>query len=76
MSECSIDHSHADVIKKVESQKPFLPADLYESLWSYLQEERTQDLLNDLFHLLKKYDLASEEEQDVRNRRLALIVNN
>ncbi|MCI2253622.1 hypothetical protein RG959_03885 [Domibacillus sp. 8LH] len=76
MSECSIDHSHADVIKKVESQKTFLPSDLYESLYNYLQEERTQDLLNDLFHLLKKYDLVSEEERDVRNKRLALIVNN
>lgn len=76
MSECSIDHSHADVIKKAESQKSFLPADLYEGVWSYLQEERTQDLLNELFHLLKKYDLVSGEERDVRNKRLALIVNN
>ncbi|WP_309090463.1 hypothetical protein [Domibacillus sp.] len=76
MSECSIDHSHTDVIKKVESQKTFLPSDLYKSLYNYLQEERTQDLLNDLFHLLKKYDLVSEEERDVRNKRLALIVNN
>ncbi|WP_050180276.1 hypothetical protein [Domibacillus robiginosus] len=76
MSECSIDHSHVDVMEKLESQKTFLPAYLYDSLRNYLQEERTQDILNDLFHLLKKYDLVSEEERDVRNKRLALVVNN
>jgi hypothetical protein len=76
MSECKLDHSYADVVNKLESQQSFLPEDLYSQLHNYLKEERTQDLLNELFHLLKKYDLASEEEREVRNNRLALIVSN
>ncbi|MCP3763046.1 group-specific protein [Domibacillus sp. A3M-37] len=76
MRECKLDHSYADVVNKLESQKSFLPEDLYGWVQHYLKEERTQDLLNELFHLLKKYDLVSEEEQEVRNNRLTMIVNN
>ncbi|WP_046176342.1 hypothetical protein [Domibacillus indicus] len=76
MSECKLDHSFEDVRKKLESQQPSLPGELYGRLENYLTEERTQDLLNELFHLLKKYDLASEEEKEVRNNRLEIIVRN
>lgn len=76
MSECQLNHSYADVVNKLESQKDFLPEALYTKVQHYLQEERTQDLLNELFHLLKKYDLASSEEQEVRNNRLTMIVDN
>ena len=76
MSECQLNHSYADVVNKLESQKDFLPEALYAKVQYYLQEEGTQDLLNELFHLLKKYDLASSEEQEVRNNRLTMIVDN
>ncbi|SIC87405.1 Uncharacterised protein [Mycobacteroides abscessus subsp. abscessus] len=42
----------------------------------FLQKEHTQEILNDVFHLLKKYDLASEDEKEERERRLYLVVNN
>lgn len=76
MSECNLDHSQEDVFKKLESQKTFLTADLYKGLVKYLEEEHTQDILNELFHLLKKYDLVSEEERDARNNRLQIIIQN
>jgi hypothetical protein len=42
----------------------------------FFSEEHTQDILNEVFHLLKKYDLASEEEREERNRRIAMILKN
>jgi hypothetical protein len=75
MGQCSIDHPHEDVIKKLESQCDFLPAALYEELQSCLKNEHSQQTLNELFHLLKKYDLASGEEQEVRNQKLMHFAN-
>jgi hypothetical protein len=42
----------------------------------FFQKEHTQDLLNEVFHLLKKYDLVSDEEKEGRNNRLLLILQN
>ncbi len=67
MSTCNIDHSKEDVIKKLQSQESFLPKELYKKAVQFLELERTQLTLNELFHLLKKYDLAPEEEQQKRN---------
>ncbi|WP_106495266.1 group-specific protein [Lentibacillus sp. Marseille-P4043] len=75
MGSCNIDHSYQDVVKKLENQKEFLPADLYEQVSRFLDNEHSQETLNELFHLLKKYDLASKTEQEDRDRKLiALIV--
>ncbi|MFS0823821.1 hypothetical protein [Bacillus sp. 1P02SD] len=70
MSTCNIDHTKEDVIKKLQSQESFVPTELYRSAVQFLETERTQLTLNELFHLLKKYDLVSEEEQ--QNRNLAM----
>ena len=67
MSTCNIDHSKADVSKKLQSQESFLPKELYNEAALFLEREHTQLTLNELFHLLKKYDLATEEEQQKRN---------
>ncbi|MEH7386524.1 hypothetical protein V7147_14115 [Bacillus sp. JJ1521] len=67
MSTCNIDHSKEVVIKKLQSQESFLPKELYNKAAQFLEPEHTQHTLNELFHLLKKYDLASEEEQQKRN---------
>ncbi|OAH54306.1 MULTISPECIES: hypothetical protein [Bacillaceae] len=75
MGQCSIDHSQEDVIQKLESQRDFLPADLYEELQSLLKNEHVQEGLNELFHLFKKYDLASQEEQEVRNQKLMYLIH-
>lgn len=73
---CKLNHSLEDVRQKFESQKEYLPPDMNSSFESFFNHEHTQDLLNDVFHLLKKYDLASEEEKDHRNKRLNMVLNN
>ncbi|ALS21859.1 MULTISPECIES: hypothetical protein [Paenibacillus] len=70
MGKCSIDHSHEDVAQKLESQKEFLPESLTADLQQFLLREHSQHTLNELFHLLKKYDLASKEEREERNVKL------
>jgi hypothetical protein len=74
MSECKLNHSHEDVKNKFESQAEFLPANLKEKFTLFFQMEHTQELLNEVFHLLKKYDLASDEEKEERNKRISLIL--
>jgi citrate synthase len=76
MSECKLDHTKEDVKNKYESQAAFLPEDIKPLFHQFFAEEHTQDLLNEVFHLLKKYDLASEEERNARNNRLLLVLKN
>jgi hypothetical protein len=76
MSECKLDHTLEDVRNKYESQGAFLPEAMKPLFEQFLTTEHTQDLLNEMFHLLKKYDLASEEERNERNNRLLLVLKN
>lgn len=76
MSECMKDHSLDDVQNKYESQAAFLPEAMKPLFDEFLGKEHTQELLNKVFHLLKKYDLASEEEKTERNKRLNLVLKN
>ncbi|WP_229683194.1 group-specific protein [Virgibacillus oceani] len=75
MGICNIDHSHEDVKTKLTSQKAFLPIELNEKLQRFLQTELSQDTLNKIFHLLKKYDLASKSEQQDRNMQLDSLIS-
>ncbi|HDR7793748.1 TPA: group-specific protein [Bacillus luti] len=72
---CNIDHSIEDVVHKLESQKGFVPEAIFKDLKVFLQDNHSQKTLNDIFHLLKKYDLVSEEEQETRNAQLLLIMS-
>jgi len=74
MSECKLDHSQADVQSKLEAQSAFLPDDINELFSKFFTIKQTQDILNDVFHLLKKYDLASEAERLERNKQLYTIL--
>lgn len=74
MGTCNIDHSHRDVWKKFESQREFLPGDLGKKIQQFLENDHPQNTLNDLFHLLKKYDLASGDERKDRNAKLSDLV--
>ncbi|EKN62559.1 group-specific protein [Neobacillus bataviensis LMG 21833] len=76
MSECKLDHTQEDVKSKYDSQAAFLPEELKPLFDQFFAKEHTQDILNEVFHLLKKYDLASVEEQDERNNRLFLVLRN
>jgi len=71
MGSCQLDHSLGDVQKKLSEQKPFLPEHVSVRLEEFLMEEVTQEALNEIFHLLKKYDLASEPERGERDEKLA-----
>ncbi|MDA1677649.1 MULTISPECIES: group-specific protein [unclassified Bacillus cereus group] len=71
---CNIDHSMEDVMNKLESQKGFLPEVIFKEVKGFLQGNHSQEILNDVFHLLKKYDLVSEEEREMRNTQLLLII--
>ncbi|KIL44299.1 hypothetical protein [Jeotgalibacillus soli] len=70
MGQCVIDHSQEDVIQKLNSQQAFIPEPLFKELKKELESKHSQQILNELFHLFKKYDLVSKEEQKERNSRL------
>ncbi|MEH7345900.1 hypothetical protein V7122_18830 [Bacillus sp. JJ1532] len=76
MSECKLDHSLEDVKLKYGQQKEFLPNSMAPLFEAFFNEEHTQDILNEVFHLLKKYDLATEDEKVQRENRLNLVLKN
>lgn len=71
---CEINHSKEDVLNKLVSQKGFLPTELYPKIESFIESGLPQETLNEVFHLLKKYDLAAESEQQERNEVLKTMV--
>lgn len=75
MSKCNIDHSVEDVISKYESQLPYLPQEVSQLFVQFFKENREQSLLNEAFHLLKKYDLASTEEREERNKKMLQLLS-
>ncbi|MDQ0880825.1 hypothetical protein [Peribacillus sp. V2I11] len=74
MGTCNLNHSQNDVRLKFESQKAFLPTELSQTLDHYLEKGNSKETLNELFHLLKKYDLSTQEEQESRNEKLKQII--
>ncbi|QRG65106.1 50S ribosomal protein L7ae [Brevibacillus choshinensis] len=74
MGECKLDHSVEDVQKKLAEQSPFLPQEKVEQLRAWLETKQSQEGLNELFHLLKKYDLATPEERALREEKMALLL--
>ncbi|MED1724507.1 hypothetical protein [Brevibacillus parabrevis] len=70
MGECKLDHSKEDVQKKLAEQAPYLSEQRVGQLQGMLAGELDQERLNELFHLLKKYDLASPEERLVREQQM------
>lgn len=74
MGTCNINHTHIDVMNKLQNQECFLPADLASTLRTFLELNQDQETLNEVFHLLKKYDLASTAEQADRNTKLGNFV--
>ena len=76
MSNCQLDHNREDVMKKFDSQKEFLPDEMVPLFELFFSKEHTQKILNEMFHLLKKYDLSSVEEQARRDKQILLLLNN
>ncbi|WP_078544501.1 group-specific protein [Litchfieldia alkalitelluris] len=73
MGSCNIDHSLEDVYKKLESQKEFLSFKSLEKCKRILSGNPSQALLNEIFHMLKKYDLATQEERANRDEKIAAL---
>lgn len=74
MGYCNIDHTLADVEKKLKEQSSFLPNELHQAFQAFLTESLTQEQLNEAFHVLKKYDLLSEEERLERNQAIRNLI--
>lgn len=70
MGQCNIDHSLEDVRSKFESQQQYLPETLVNEWMVFLQGNLSQSVLNEAFHLLKKYDLASKSDQQSREQHM------
>ncbi|MGP4078800.1 hypothetical protein ACTWQL_02715 [Pseudalkalibacillus sp. R45] len=70
---CNIDHTLEDVEKKLKSQSDYVPVELYRSSLNFLQGNPTQEELNEMFHLLKKYDLVSEDEKLERDKKISAL---
>lgn len=75
MGACNINHSSQDVFIKLQSQRAFMPESLFDRVTNFLQGAPVQDVLNALFHLLKKYDLVSSEEQENRNKSMIRLLS-
>jgi citrate synthase len=76
MGECKINHSHDDVRNKFKDQAEYLPQEMKQLFEQFFSEEHTQEILNEVFHLLKKFDLASEKEKQERTNRLYMVLKN
>ncbi|MFE1242925.1 hypothetical protein ACFW35_02245 [Fictibacillus sp. NPDC058756] len=74
MGKCTIDHTLEDVKQKLVDQGPFMPDNLVREVEGSLTEKTDQEFLNEIFHLLKKYDLADETEREERNEKLNDLV--
>ena len=76
MGQCSIDHSLEDVKNKLESQRHHLPESIVDEWINFLNRDLSQTVLNEAFHLLKKYDLASKGEQQERENQMKQLFSN
>jgi len=75
MDTCKIDHSHEDVKQKLQDQSSFLGTELVEKCTQFLSTDVSQTYLNELFHLLKKYDLSTDEEKQNRNEKIEKLLS-
>ncbi|MQR94751.1 group-specific protein [Fictibacillus phosphorivorans] len=74
MGKCTIDHTLEDVKQKLAEQSAFMRRELVIEVGDSLSDDSDQTYLNEVFHLLKKYDLADESEREKRNGKLSELV--
>lgn len=75
MGECKLDHTLEDVKAKLEQQAPHLPESHAMKLAKQIESGTwSQAQLNEVFHLLKKYDLSSKEEQEERIQKISAFL--
>ncbi|MGM0805710.1 MAG: hypothetical protein ACQET8_13275 [Bacillota bacterium] len=74
MGKCTIDHTLEDVKQKLAEQSAVMPRELVMEVGDSLSDDSDQTYLNEVFHLLKKYDIADEIEREKRNGKLSELV--
>ena len=75
MGRCTIDHTLEDVQQKLSEQSAFMPRELVIEVGDSLVEGADQEFLNEIFHLLKKYDLVEEDERLERNIKMKNLIS-
>ena len=74
MGRCTIDHTLEDVQQKLSEQSALMPRELVIEVGDSLVEGADQEFLNEVFHLLKKYDLADDKERKERDQKLKELI--
>ncbi|GGB42720.1 group-specific protein [Fictibacillus barbaricus] len=74
MGRCTIDHTLEDVQQKLSEQSAFMSRELVIEVGDSLVEGGDQEFLNEVFHLLKKYDLADDKERKERDQKLKELI--
>ncbi|WP_231557577.1 MULTISPECIES: hypothetical protein [Exiguobacterium] len=71
----TVDHSLKDVSRRLERQSQYMPAHLYFQLEELLQWSLDQQVVNQLYALLKKYDVLTDIEREERNISIQLLID-
>ncbi len=75
MDPSTVDHSLKDVSRRLECQSQYMPAHLYFQLEELLHWSLDQEVVNQLYALLKKYDVLTDIEREERNVSIQLLID-
>lgn len=75
MDPSTVDHSINDVSRRLERQSQCMPAHLYFQLEELLNWPLEQEVLNQLYALLKKYDVLTDIEREERNISMQMLID-
>ena len=75
MDPSTVDHSLKDVSRSLERQSQYMPAHLYFQLEELLNWSLDQEVVNQLYALLKKYDVLTDIEREERNVSIQLLID-
>ncbi|MCC9625154.1 MULTISPECIES: hypothetical protein [Exiguobacterium] len=71
----TVDHSIEDVSRRLERQSQCMPAHLYFQLEELLNWSLEQEVVNQLYALLKKYDVLTDIEREERNISIQMLID-
>lgn len=75
MDPSTVDHSIEDVSRRLERQSQCMPAHLYFQLEELLNWSLEQEVVNQLYALLKKYDVLTDIEREERNISIQMLID-
>ena len=71
----TVDHSIEDVSRRLERQSQCMPAHLYFQLEELLNWSLEQEVVNQLYALLKKYEGLTDIEREERNISIQMLID-